>query len=250
MSKRVDWDAIKRPGDFSHNQTYALLTILGVDRIKMILQGKVDLTRSFRDHRYLQAKVLWDRGLLPAGVVRNFAGYLDSIPEPPERPEGLPEEYKLILVDRRLVGASLMRDGGRLYVPDLVSLCEAFQVNMGEQQRQWYLHSSVARRFGFEGEAYWMWAQDGETEMNICSQLSRIDFDKVGDVGLSLLEGLCFYIQHPDVLDSHGMLLPGSVTKDGNRCPALMRNGGEVRLVSCPYDVAGGHYGSASRRLI
>lgn len=182
------------------------------------------------DPRKVQAKVLWDKGFGRRSGFDSFDAYLASIPEIPEFPESYAERFPLlVLVDARLTLTQACALAGLRYKGDDETFVD-FDAKQARKER-----------------VYWMRVQDGHKNRNVSVTTCRRQFAK-DELGLVAMEGVALYGQHPAVILSHYLDLPGSVHR-GNRgrfaCLGLID--GEPGLSWYWHDDANPLFGSASR---
>jgi len=190
------------------------------------------------EQRRIQAKRLWDKGFGDVIGCESFEQYLETIPEIPERPQDLPEHFKLILVDARIA-----RDNN---LGGLVAVCELLGVTFSGNTNTLVSHDPKHK---VKEDVYWMWCQDGKQNCNKSVKTCRKQFAKSGEIGLNAMEGLAIFAQNPDVLKDHCIDLPSSVRSGGREGCAQLRLWRDRPGLRCCW---GGNaypdFGSASRR--
>jgi len=159
------------------------------------------------DVREKQAKLLWDKKFGDILGFDTFAEYLETIPEPPERPSGLPDYLdKLILVDAR-IACTKDEDGKSFKFGGLVKVCELLGVIFNGNNSTFEPHTPEHVR---EEDVYWMWCQDGKRNLGKNVQTCRKEFEK-NEIGLDAMQGLALFAQNRKDLQDHYMDLPSSV---------------------------------------
>jgi hypothetical protein len=195
-------------------------------------------TLTATDIRTAQAQRLWGLGVGSAAGCANFASYLESIPEIPAALQADdPELPLLVLVETRL-GLKKLCDLGGI----------AFN---GGGDDTFVAHDDRHLEFTVPT---WIRVQDGRRNRNRSVRDCRKTFGQ-GELGLTAPQGVCTYLQHPQVVSeasqngAHTMNLPGSVYR-GDRADAACLGlwSGRPELIWDFDDYAYRHYGPASRR--
>ena len=159
------------------------------------------------DLRTQQAKLLWDKRFGKTLGYNMFEAYLETIPEPPERPTDLPDYLdKLILVDAR-IACTKDEDGKSFKFGGLVKVCELLGVIFNGNNSTFEPHTPEHVR---EEDVYWMWCQDGKRNLGKNVQTCRKEFEK-NEIGLDAMQGLALFAQNRKVLQDHYVDLPSSV---------------------------------------
>lgn len=211
--------------------------------IKNLTKGGV--AGRYDDIRMDQAHKHWECGLwnIPTRTdFRTFRNYLESIPEiDAELLKDDPEFPLIVLVEPRL-GLKLLCDIAR---PGLSGI--AFD---GDDMT----FDAYDKRHAEFTKPTWIRVQDGRKNHNRSDRDCRASFGK-NELGLTALQGVCTYIQYPQVVgkagkdDTHVMRLPGSdhSVYHGN-APHLFVSDGRPKLSWNQNDDHDPVCGSASRR--
>lgn len=181
------------------------------------------------DPRVAQAKRLWDKGFGAALDIDSFESYLSTIFEIPEELKAHDERFPhLVLVDARLGLTRSCQLAGLEYAGDDETF-EDFDPKQGKPM----------------GRAYWMRCQDGRKNRKKSIKTCRENFT-ADEHGLTAMEGVALYVQHPEVIKSHYLDLPGSVYRGlRNAASGLGYWNGDLKL--CWGGEASPRCGSASR---
>ena len=191
------------------------------------------------DIRVAQAKRLWDLGVGRELGSADFAAYLAGVPE---IPAGLIENDAafplLVLVEPRLGLKRLCELGGIFF--------------RGDDDETFFVAYDKAHTES--NHPIWIRIQDGRRNRNRPILDCRNSFSK-GERGLTALQGVCAYLQHPTVLsdttqdDAHVMDLAGSVRRDVRDFAACLKLCNGQPSLRWSWDVsAHPMIGSASRR--
>lgn len=183
------------------------------------------------DPRVTQAKRLWDKGFGRELGIDSFEHYLANIPVIPESLLAHDERFpELVLVDTGL---------------GITKICELLGIAYcGDDQTFEDFDPKQART----EKVYWIRLQDGKKNRNKSIQTCRKEFAQ-DELGLTVHEGLAFFVQNPKSFRSFALDLSGSVRRDARRFAAYLDwFGGRPRLGwYFDGDVDPG-YGAGSRR--
>lgn len=143
------------------------------------------------DPRMIQAKVLFWKGFAKDLGFLSFEEYLATIPQVPDCPESWKNRFKYpVLVDARM---SLAKACALLGIS-----CRADDVIDAYQASETL-------------DVYWIWCYDGVRIHGTKTGGAATYFlDNETDVGLSVLEGIAFYAQFPEVLEKYDIRLLGA----------------------------------------
>lgn len=198
------------------------------------------------DIRTAQAKRLWDLGIGHRYVdhfvglrhgFRSFEDYLAAIPEiPAELLKHDSEFWLLVLVEPRIGLKRLCNLGGITFDGDGATFVEY------DRRHYEFLYPT------------WIRIQDGRKNQNRSVRDCRKSFGK-RELGLTALQGVCAYLQHPQVVSeattesAHIMDLSGSAHRDNPDAAAFLKVwSGQPNLQWGRDGDALPYYGSASRR--
>lgn len=162
--------------------------------IKRLTSGGVGAESD--DPFLLQAKRLWDKGF--GERYQSFSEYLGTIP-------GIPEALKhddvrfpfLVLVDARLSLKKSCELAGVIYVRN------------GRNFEDYDPKNTRTER------VYWMRCQDGQQNRGKTVEASRENFAE-NEIGLTAMEGIALYAQHPAMIKNHSLELVRSVIHNGD----------------------------------
>jgi len=154
------------------------------------------------DVREAQAKRYWDLGVGCELGFKDFNAYLASIPEIPEPLLGKDESFPtLVLVETRI---------------GLKRLCDIGNITFCGNDKTFVSHDGRHAEFM---QPTWIRIQDGRKNRNRSVKDCRKTFAKQ-ECGLTALQGVCAYLQHPMVVSewakdgAHVMDLSGSVHRE------------------------------------
>lgn len=182
------------------------------------------------DPRIAQAKVLWDKGWGRELKIDSFDAYLAMIPEVPETLTSDDRFPELVLVDSRI---------------GIVKTCELLSIYFGGNDQTFEDFDLKKTR---AEKVYWMRAQDGKKNRNKSISTSRSAFAS-DELGLTVHEGLAFFVQNPETFRKWGMDLIGSVRCDRRDYAAWLGWFSGRPGLRWDFDGRGSPgYGSASRR--
>jgi len=185
-----------------------------------------------------QGKRYWDLGVGTALGYESFSQYFASIPRLPTGFDVDNTEFPLrVLVETRI---------------GLKRLCELGGIGFNGNDETLVSHDDRHAEFS---QPSWIRIQDGRKNRNRSASDCQKTFAK-HERGLTALQGVCAYLQHPTVVSewtkdgAHVMDLPGSVHREhrGNAA-CLGVFGGRAELYWSWSDNASPKYGSASRRV-
>jgi hypothetical protein len=190
------------------------------------------------DPRIAQAKRYFDLGIGRELGLADFAAYLATIPEIPEalRTDD-PDFPHLVLVEPRL---------------PLAKLCALGNIEFHGDDNTFEPRDAQCRN---PRHPVWIRIQDGRKNRDRSVDDCRRNF-AAGELGLTALQGVAAYLQHPEVVadlargsDGHAMDLPGSVGRGGRGGAACLGvRDGRAKLGWNWGGSAGPGFGSASRR--
>lgn len=189
------------------------------------------------DQRVVQAKRLWDLGVGRGLGFKSFEDYLASIPE---------------------IGAALLKDDPEFPLLVLVEprvglkkLCDLGGIAFDGNDDTFAAYDDRHSEFT---QPSWIRVQDGRQNRNRSVRDCRKSFGE-RELGLTALQGVCAYLQHPQVLSevsqdgAHVMDFPGSVPRGRRVLAAYLRLCfGRPELRWNWDDSALPEFGSASRR--
>jgi hypothetical protein len=187
--------------------------------------------------RVAQAKRYWDLGVGREFCFASFSDYLGLIPEVPEPLNCVDAAFPILLLVEPRLG--------------LKELCDLAGVGFDGNNRTFVAYDRHHYEFSVPT---WIRVQDGWHYRNRAVRDCRKSFGQ-GEVGLTALQGVCLYVQHPELWvdlngsESHALDLAGSVLRDLRDSAAyLSMQVGQPKLNGSFDDDASSEYGSASRR--
>ena len=187
--------------------------------------------------RTAQAKRFWDMGVGRKLGKTSFAAYLTDIPKVPADPLTDDTAYPYFILAEPRLG--------------LKRLCELGGVVFDGNDETFIAYDKAHREFT---QPTWIRIQDGRKNRNRTVRDCRKSFGK-DERGLTALQGVCAYLQHPTVLseatqaDAHVMDLSGSVRRDGRADAASLELWDGQPELLCHWDgIALPLCGAASRR--
>jgi EmrB/QacA subfamily drug resistance transporter len=164
------------------------------------------------DARLVQARVLWDLGLGKVLGFTEFNEYLKTIPPVPRFDEAVTEEFLyIILVD------------ARVSVTEVSKLLGVSVKGNHTTATQAELHQ--------KGQVYWISCQNGYKYQRLNTQEAKNNFH-LQEAGLSIVEGLAFFAQHPELVRQSYIDLTSSVHDgftDNAACLGNWNNKLEIR---------------------
>jgi hypothetical protein len=155
--------------------------------------GKTD------DPREAQVKRYWDLGVGTALGCKSFSEYLASIPEIPEALKADDASFPLLVLVETRVGLKRLCDLGNIAFDGNDETFVAYDAR----------HAELT-------QPTWIRIQDGRKNRNRSVKDCRETFAE-HELGLTALQGVCSYLQHPTVViewtkdGAHAMDLSGSV---------------------------------------
>jgi len=196
------------------------------------------VARGAWDIREAQAKRYWDLGVGTALGYPNFAAYLATVPEVPERLEEHGQSFPLLVLVEPRVG--------------LKRLCELANVEFSGGDDTFVAYDERHTEFT---KPTWIRIQDGRRNRNRKVSDCRGSFGR-RELGLTALQGVCAWCVHGAAElvdlngpDGHAMDLPGSVHRGSRGDAAYLHvSDGRAKLRWYWGVIAYPKCGSASRR--
>ncbi|MCI0479724.1 hypothetical protein L0Y59_04215 [Candidatus Uhrbacteria bacterium] len=149
--------------------------------------------RSPEDVFARQSAALWKARIGQRFGYRSLSEYRASLPTLRPAPEDVVARFPIpLLVEARIGLVQACRLAGLLYDGDDRTL-----VPQG-------------KRVSRSPSAYWIRVQDGRQNRGRSARECRKRFGR-DEIGLTAIEGVALYVQHPDILDRFFVDLPGSV---------------------------------------
>jgi hypothetical protein len=220
---------IDAAGNGIHDELQAL--------IRRLTSGGV--SGKFTDIRKVQAKRFWDLGVGSALNLPSFDAYLATIPEIPAELLADDGAYPLIVLVESRIG--------------LKRLCDLGNVEFDGDDDTFVACSDKYVEFA---NPTWIRIQDGRKNRNRSALECRRSFAK-HECGLTALQGVCAYLQHPSVLSDfncdggHGLDLSGSVVRRNRGWIADFRlTSGGARIARNPEGAMHPKFGTATRRMV
>jgi hypothetical protein len=194
--------------------------------------GKTD------DIRTAQAKRLWDISVGRGLHHSSFEGYLADIPEIPAELLKDDADYPLLVLIEPRMG--------------LKRLCELARIEFSGDENTFVEYD---KRYPEFTAPIWIRVQNGRKNRNRAVRDCRASFAE-NEIGLTALQGVCTYLQHPEAVtdmgrgeDGHTMDLFGTIHRDhGGRTVFLEVLKGRPKLLWCFDNNTVPKCGSASRR--
>ena len=180
----ADLDKVGKVDELRISHVKALVTKLGgLGPVKAILRGEVEVQLKDSRAHFVQAEILWNKGFGRQIGCRSFTAYVRSIPELPERPENLPQHFKPVLVDTRIVRSE--QYGG------LVKVCKLLGVAFDGDNSSFIPYDP---KHEVKEDVYWMWCQDGKQNQGKSVRTCRTQFKETKEIGLTVQPGDVFHV--------------------------------------------------------